>query len=178
MPRRKPSLTAAQIKQHIAAIMKEIEKQRRLARGNAFTAVTPKEVERKLRRVNSPFIDWQTWSGNVPGGGTQSYTVGVYNPDPVAVKNLFVHVWVGSGNVDTVAGTFLMNVDPRFPRALMPAFDGFALGPGASTSVTVTFPVPTGLPTTNYPGNSCLWQANWHDTGRYLDRGVFVFAVP
>ncbi len=47
-----------------------------------------------------------------------SFSLGIYNPDPIQAIWLYAHVWVGSGNVDPVVGTFLGTVDPRFPRLL------------------------------------------------------------
>ena len=92
-------------------------------------------------------------------------------------RSLFAHVWIGSGNVDPVVGTFLSNVDPRFPRLTEPPVFGLTLAPGASAHLTFTIKVPATAEKTNYIGNSCLMQFNWHDTGKYLDRGVIVFAV-
>ena len=45
-----------------------------------------------------------------------NYNLGIWNPDPVQATSLFAHVWVGSGNIDPTVGTFLLNVDQRFPR--------------------------------------------------------------
>ena len=165
------------VQKHIRRIQELVEAARREKKGENFTALTPEEIERKLRRVNSPFITMQSWDSKVPPGGTILYEVGIYNPDPVDVYHLFVHVWVGSGNVDPTVGTFLLNVDTRFPRLTEPPFSGLILAPGASATVQFTIPVPTTIETTNYMGNSCLMQVDWHDVGAYLDRGVFVFQV-
>ena len=169
-------LTPAQIKEHIKNIQKATEKHKQENKGEHFTAVTPQEIERKLRRVNSPMIVSQGWSGTTPGG-TFTYSLGVFNPDPTQAIWLFAHVWVGSGNVDPTVGTFLSNVDTRFPRLTQPAFAGLTLAPGASATLNFTIKVPSTAERTNYLGNSCLMQFNWHDIGKYLDRGVFVFAV-
>jgi hypothetical protein len=118
----------------------------------------------------------QGWNGAIPGGNV-NYSVTVYNPDPTTAIWLFVHVWVGSGNVDANNGTFLLNVDTRFPRLTQTAPTGFSLASGASTTLNFTLAVPAAIQKTGYIGNSCLMQFNWHDTGKYLDRGVFVFVV-
>ena len=145
-------------------------------KGEHFTAITPEEIEKKFKRVNSPMIVSQGWGSTTPGGSF-NYSLGIFNPDPVAAANLFAHVWIGSGNVDPVVGTFLSNVDPRFPRLTEPPVFGLTLAPGASANLNFTIKVPATAEKTNYIGNSCLMQFNWHDTGKYLDRGVIVFAV-
>jgi len=172
--------TPAQIKGHIKKIQDVVEEHRRLVKkGEKFTAVTPEDVERKLNRTNSPMIVSQSgsWTGSTPLGGTFTYNLGLYNPDPTQALWLFAHVWVGSGNVDPTIGTFLLNVDTRFPRLTVPGFAGLTLPAGGSTVLNFSMKVPSTVEKTNYLGNSCLMRFNWHDVGTYLDRGVFVFTV-
>ena len=168
--------TASEVKSQVEKIQKEVEKHKRENKGEHFTSVTPEEIERKLKRVNSPMIVSQGWNSTTPGG-TVNYNLGLFNPDPTLAVWLFAHVWVGSGNIDPVTGTFLLNVDPRFPRLTEPVFDGLVLPAGASATLKFALKVPASIEKTNYIGNSCLMQFNWHDVGAYLDRGVFVFAV-
>jgi hypothetical protein len=168
--------TVDQIKKQLDSIQKVIEKQKQDNKEEHFTSVTPEEIQKKLMRVKSPMIVSQGW-GNTTPGGTVNYNLGVYNPDPTQAIWLFAHVWVGSGNIDPTVGTFLLNVDPRFPRLTQPAFSGLTLAAGASTTLSFALAVPSTAEKTNYLGNSCLMQFNWHDVGLYLDRGVFVFAV-
>jgi len=169
-------LTAAQINEHIRTIQKAIKKHKRENKGEHFTAVTPEEIEKKLKRINSPMIISQGWSGTAPGG-TVNYNLGVYNSDPTQAIWLLAHVWVGSGNIDRTVGTFLLNVDARFSRLTQPVFPGLTLAAGAFAILNFTIKVPSTVEETNYLGNSCLMQFNWHDIETYLDRGVFVFAV-
>ena len=176
----KSKWTSAQIKKHVQNIQQVIEQQKRLVKhGESFTAVTPEDIERKLKRTNSPMIISQTgsWTGPTPLGGTLSYSVGLYNPDPTTANNLFAHVWVGPGNVEPTVGTFLLNVDTRFPRLTQPAFAGLMLTAGASAVLSFALRVPSTVENSNYLGNCCLMRFNWHDVGTYLDRGVFVFTV-
>jgi hypothetical protein len=173
---KKGKFTTAQIKDHTQRIQKAIEKFKRENKYEQFTALTPEEIEKKMKRVNSPMIVSQGWNGTTPGG-TCNYSVGIYNPDPTQAIWLFAHVWVGSGNVDPNVGTFLLNVDSRFPRLTQPPPTGLSLAPGASATLTFALKVPSTVEKTGYIGNSCLMQVNWHDVGTYLDRGVFVFAV-
>jgi hypothetical protein len=164
------------VKNHVKKVQEAVEKHRREHKGEHFTALTPEEVEKKLRRVNSPMITSQGWGG-APPGGTVNYSVGIYNPDPTQAIWTFAHVWVGSGNIDPVVGTFLLNVDTRFPRLTQPDFAGLNIPPGGSTTLNFTLAVPASVERTNYIGNTCLMQFNWHDVGTYYDRGVFVFKV-
>lgn len=168
--------TAAQVKEQVQRIQQVIEKHRRENKEQQFTSITPEEIEKKLKRVQSPMIVSQGWGSTTPGG-TINYNLGIYNPDPTQAIWLFAHVWVGSGNIDPTVGTFLLNVDTRFPRLTQPAFSGLTLAAAASATLNFALKVPATIEKTNYLGNSCLMQVNWHDAGTYLDRGIFVFAV-
>ncbi len=172
-----PKFTAAQIKQQIKRIQEAIEKEKGRHRGQNFTEVKPEDIEKKLKRVKSPMIIFQGWSGSAPPGGTINYNVGIWNPDPTAAIWLFAHAFVGSGNVDPVVGMFLQNVDTRFPRLTEPAFPGASIDPSTSLTINFAMQVPAGVQKTNYIGNTCLMQFNWHDVGTYLDRGVWPFTV-
>lgn len=171
--------TPKQINEHIQNIAKAVEQHRRDKKGDFFTYATPEEIERKLKRVNSPMIVSQvgSWTGATPPGGTFNYSVGIYNPDATQAIWLFAHVWIGSGNVDPTVGTFLLNVDSRFPRLTLPRFAGLSIAPSAFATLTFSLTVPAAVERTNYLGNTCLMRFNWHDVGTYLDRSVFVFEV-
>jgi hypothetical protein len=82
-----------------------------------------------------------------------------------------------SGNIDPTVGTFLLNVDTRFPRLTQPPFIGLSLGSGASTTLSFSIKVPATVESSVHLGNSCLMRLNYHDIGSYLDRGVFPFTV-
>jgi hypothetical protein len=168
--------TNAQIKEHIKKILEVVEKHKKENKEENFTGITYEEIEKKFKRVNSPMIVSQGWNSTTPGG-IINYNLGIYNPDPTQAIWLFAHVWVGSGNVDPIVGTFLSNVDTRFSRLTQPSFAGLSLAPGASATLSFSLVVPSTAEKTNYIGNSCLMNFNWHDVGTYLDRGVFVFAV-
>ena len=45
--------TEGEIKEHIQRIEKAVEKHKSENKGEHFTSVTPDEIERKLKRVNS-----------------------------------------------------------------------------------------------------------------------------
>lgn len=169
--------TAAQIKEQTAKIQEVIAKEKARFKGQNFTEAKPEDIDKKLKRVNSPMIVFQGWSGSAPAGGTISYSVGIWNPDPTQAFNLFAHAWIGSGNVDPVVGTFLLNVDPRFPRLTEPAFAGASINPSTSLTINFNLHVPAGVDKTNYLGNTCLMQFNRHDIGNYLDRSVWPFTV-
>jgi hypothetical protein len=174
--RKQSKWTAAQIKAHIRGIEQAVEKHKSEHKGGQFTVITTEEIERKFKRVNSPMIVSQGWSA-APAPGTFNFSLNLYNPDPTPCSPLFAHVWVGSGNVDPNVGTFLQNVDPRFPRLTLPKFYGLTLAAGASTTLNYLIKVPGTVEKTNYLLNSCLMQLSWHDVGTYLDRSVYVFEV-
>ena len=74
---KRPKFTPTQIKQHIKKIQETIDKQKRENEGEHFTSVTPEEIEKKLKRVNSPMIVSQGWnstrrtSNSSAGGGAR-----------------------------------------------------------------------------------------------------------
>jgi hypothetical protein len=93
---------------------------------------------------------------------------------------LYAQLWVGSGNVDPTIGSFLLNVDTRFPRITQPAsFSGLQMAGGPATVASLAFnlSVPTGIEPLHYTAQTCLFRAGWLDVGQYLDRAMFVFAV-
>lgn len=172
-----PRFSPEEIRKHIKKIQEATEKHRREHRHESFEALTPEEIEKKLKRVNSPMITSEGWAH--PTAGTSfGYSVTIYNPDPTPASGVYVHVWVGSGNVDPGVGTFLLNVDPRFPRLTEPPVTTpLTLASGASVTLSFTIFVPASIEKSSYLGNACLMRLNWLDTGTYLDRGVFLFRV-
>lgn len=176
---KKPKFTPSQIKEHVKKIQDAIEKQKRENQLEYFRSITPEEIEKKLKRVNSPFIVSEAYDYNAIRGGTVPYQIRIYNPDPTTARNMFAHVWVGSGNVDPTVGTFLTNVDTRFPRMTEPgnAAGGLHLAPGGFEVLMFALNVPMCVERTSYIGETCLMQINFLDVGEYLDRAVFVFQV-
>ena len=148
---KKPKFTPAQIKKKVKEIQEVIEQQTRENQGEHFVSLTPEEIEKKLKRSNSPIITVQGWSDAHPGGSVY-YLVGIVNPDPTPADSLFVHVWVGSGNIDPAVSTFLLNVDAHFPRLTQPKTFGLQLAPSAGTLLTFSLKVPNVTEKTNYMG--------------------------
>jgi hypothetical protein len=140
-------------------------------------------ARRKLKKSSIAQIlrFWQAEriQGGASPGGIISYLINIYNPDPTPADELFMHVWVGSGNADPTVGTFLLNVDTRFPRLLQPTASGGGLriAPNTITWLQFDLAVPTNVERANYMGQSCLIHGGWNDVGQYLDRGMFVFSV-
>jgi hypothetical protein len=159
-------------------ILEEIERHRKKAKEKKlkFTAPTKKQIWKKLMKENSPMIISQGWGSTTPGG-TFNYTVGIHNPDPTRRIWMFNHVFIGPANIVSDAGQALCTVDKRFPRLTLPKFDGLAIDPGASATLSYSIDVPNNVERTNYIGNSFLFRANWHDIGEYFDRSIFVFEV-
>jgi hypothetical protein len=121
-------------------------------------------------------IVYQAWGGAAPGGAF-TYNVGISNPDSVNWSSLYVHVFVGPANLVPDVGDVVSAVDSRFPRLTMPRFFGLSLAPGTTQTLSFSITVPAGIERSNYLGNAILFQANYNDVGRYLDRGLFVFGV-
>lgn len=178
-----PKRSPAELKRLADAIKAEIakHKEQHEKRGETFTSVTPEQLENKLQRAQSPMIVWQSWNNTAPPGGAISYSVGVTNPDPVSWSNLAVELSVGDRNPIANNDVFLSDRDTRFPSLAQPPTLGFTLGPAgspnASTSFNFSLNIPNGVEKTGYFGNSVLQQLNFHDVGKYLDRGVFFFGV-
>jgi hypothetical protein len=70
--------TAAKIKEQIKKILQAIEKEKSRYRDQNlnFIEVKPQDIERKLKRMKSPMIIQQIFSGSAPEGGTINYNVG------------------------------------------------------------------------------------------------------
>jgi len=170
--------------EHAARIIRaaiEEERQAREKEGYTFTGLTSQELAEKLKRANSPMIVFQGWDNSAPPGGAISYTVGVFNPDPVGWGQLSVAVSVGNRNPIVSNDGFLSDSDRRFPTLAQPATLGFALGPLGSANASASFSFVLNLPDpvekTGYFGNTVLEQVRFHDVGLYLDRAVFFFSI-
>jgi hypothetical protein len=176
MPGARPPESAAKRRDKIK---KDVQKLQRAAerKGWNFTTPTDDELTEKLRRAKSPMIVFQGWSSSAPPGGSISYQVGINNPDPTDWIWLFVHLFIGPGNMVRNTGAALATVDERFPRLTLPEFDGLQIASGATESLDFQISVPVGVEATNYLGNSFLFQSTWHDPGEYIDRSLFVFQV-
>ena len=122
-------------------------------------------------------IVWQTWGGSAPPGGSISYSLGIYNPDPMPWDALFNHVFVGAANLAADPDDALPAVDARFARLTQPDFAGLTVNPGVTQSLSYVLPIPPGAERTNYLGNSFLFHSTWHDKAQYFDRSLFVFKV-
>ena len=159
-------------------ILEEIARHRKEAQEKElnFTAPTKKQIWKKLSKKASPMIIFQSWNHTTPGG-TINYNVGIKNPDPTKRIWIFNHLFIGPANMVSDVGQALCTVDTRFPRLTLPDFDGLALDPGATETLSFSFKVPNDVESTNYLGNSFLFRANWHDIGEYFDRAIFVFEV-
>ncbi len=173
----KKPFTEEEKAKHVKKIQEEIEKQRKnVKKGDNFVAPTEEQLREKLGRVNSPMLTWQSWS-SAPPGGTFTYSVGAYNPDPVVRGSLICYFFVGPGNAVADPGSFMLNADARFPRlAQTPPF-GFSLNPGETKSISFPVKVPASAEPNGYLGNSVLFMLNFTDVGTYYDRATFCFQV-
>lgn len=126
---------------------------------------------------------------SAPPGGIIHGRMYVDFADPATVPSesgIYVHVWIGSGNIDPDLGTFLMNVDSRFPRLTQPKVPGLQPGVSQAPEIPVRpdsslldfkLQVPSHVEQTNYLGNICLMQRAGFDVGTYLGRASFEFRV-
>lgn len=157
-------------------------------RGETFTAMTVEEATSRLAN-SDPSIGGFGWSLSAPPGGVVIGRAVIIFPEPTAVpaeSNLYLHVWVGSGNVDPDLGSFLRNVDPRFPRLSEPRVPGLRPGlsqvpefPAHPDTALLAFElrVPFEVEQTVYLGNMCLMQRSPYSVGAVLGRASFAFRV-
>lgn len=180
--RRSRIWTATQIKKHIQNVQDVIAKQKQEKLGEQFIAATPEEIKRELKSIRSIWdetslmISFMGWNNTNPGG-TVNFNLVIYNPGPTEIIWIFAHLWVGSGNIDPNIGSFLTNVDTRFPRLTQPAQPGLTLAAGAHAQLSFALKVPSTVEQTSYFGNICLMHPRWITVGDYLGRGCFVFEV-
>jgi hypothetical protein len=178
--------TTAQLREQTKAIIASIERQKAASQRSKeqFAAMAPADLEKKVSAKQVPSLGMFSWSKVTAPGGQVEVSVFVLNPESNPAPNLYVHVWVGSGNIDPVVGTFLSNVDTRFPRLTRPENPGlvegdphpFPLSPGLKR-LNFFLAVPPDIEESVYLGNICVMQLNGHGVGKYLDRGVFQFSV-
>jgi hypothetical protein len=167
--------------ERIQKILYETEKARKKfakkGKGWNFTGIDEEEIKKKLPKSNSPLIIYQSWTSATSPGSTINYTVGINNPDPEIRFSLFLYVFVGPANTCPDACAALALEDPRFPRLILPKFEGLSLSPGATEELAFSIAVPSNVEPSVYMGNSFLLRVNWHGIGWYNDRSCFVFEV-
>jgi hypothetical protein len=163
----------------VRTIQEDIDRHRKAAEqdGRTFTALTETQLAKKLRSVNSPIITWQSWGSTAAPGSLIGYSVGISNPDPVDVIQLFGHLFVGPANIAPDVSEAISAVDTRFPRLTMPQVPGLTVKAGATEQLDFSIDIPVSLEKSNYMGNTILFQSTWHDPAVYLDRSLFVFQV-
>ena len=71
-----------ELRKHMSVLEAAMERHRREFKYEHSHSITAEALERKLKRVNSPMVYWEAWSGSSPGSSF-NYYVAVYNPDPV-----------------------------------------------------------------------------------------------
>lgn len=142
-----------------------------------FTAVDEDALIRKFARVNSPMIIFQSWNASSLPGGTINYSFGVYNPDAFNWIWLYGYGYVGPSNFVANVGEAVGARDRRFANLTRPSFPGQQVAPLSTVKLNFSMPVPANIEKTTYQGNTVLFQADWHDVGQYLDRGLWTFDV-
>jgi hypothetical protein len=168
-------LSAAEIKRQSQLVREAIKEHRQERRFERFESIADEDIAKKLRRVNTPFINSIGW-GNLPSGGSMLLSVGVFNPDPVASGAMWILVFVGPAFAVADDGIALLNVDARFNRLAGPD-GGMVLAPSASSSATFTFRAPAGIDKSDYICNLFLTRLLVFDAGSVLDRAAIDVAV-
>lgn len=179
-------MTPAQLRERMKTILASIEQHKDASQrsGKQFASLAAADLEKSVSAKPAPSIGMFSWSRATAPGGKVELNVFVVNPESNPAPNLYVHVWVGSGNIDPTLGTFLLNVDTRFPRLTRPENPGlvegdphpFPLSPGTKR-LDFFLAVPPDIEESVYLGNICVMQLNGHGVGKYLARAVFQFSV-
>jgi len=185
-----PELTAEQLDVRAAEFIEaEAHLRAHASRGETFAALSLDEVKTRLIGSADPFFGGFGWTLSAPPGGVITGRVSVNFPQPDAVpadSNIYVHVWVGSGNVDLDVGRSLLNVDWGFPRLSEPKVPG--LRPGISqvpeipvfgdrSLLSFRLQVPFNVEPSVYLGNMCLMRRSPFAVGEVLGRAAFAFRV-
>jgi len=170
--------TDRQVQEELERRLEEIEllNQQAQQQGLAASATTKEQLEKKIRgeTSNSPYIYQQSWSSNVPLGGTALYQVWYSNPDPGYYYPSFVSVFFGVANfLDDIADG-LSGRDTRWPELSSPLF---ALASGATGTQSFSYVTPNVVQRSTYLGNAVLWRGDFHDQGTYFDRALFNVAL-
>jgi hypothetical protein len=166
------------LKEHIRNIEKAVKKHKKENKGKRFTFVPPDEIESRLKPANTSIFHSISSAQRVRLGQTNHCSVGIYNPGPDRSGPLAVHVWVGFHIVDATGGTFLLDVDKRFPRLRQPPYSP-GIEVDADSYVTLGgFPlaIPTTVEKTGYVVNACLVEELW-GYHKLLDRAIIAFEV-
>jgi hypothetical protein len=185
-------LTADQIKEQAKRIAEGLERTKQpQGKGKIFRQIQLGDAQKRLETTGDPFFYGAFWDAFAPPGGIIGLRTFIWNPShPNLASHVYIHVWIGAGIIDPVVGTFLSNVDTRFPRLTEPG--SFGLRPGMMAPDTSGFEpnvmsldfaikVPAEIEPSNYVGNMCLMRLGdigaSDDIGQYLDRAHFVFKV-
>ena len=164
-------------KADIQKVREAIEKHRKAGKFEHFDALTDEEIEKKLKRTNTPFISSLGYSSNTTPGGSFTFSAGVSNPDPVTVSEMYVYTQIGPGLAVTDNGIALLAVDDRWNRLAAPAPFGLSLPSGGFGSASVTIKAPSNIEKTTYFASVFLLRRQAFDVSLVLDRAGFAFAV-
>ena len=163
---------------NVRVLREEIERRRGEAReqGRNFAAPTGAQILDRLQSARSPMFSFIAWGGPTASPGTINMSVGIFNPDPVGLGNLFVHVFIGPASLVADVGQALALVDTRFPRLTGPPF-GLVVNASGTVSLDFSIEVPAAIGASSYLANAFLFFADFFGSGAPLDRASFVFEV-
>ena len=143
-----------------------------------FVPISARELEVSLTTQLLTIL-WQGGPGApLPEGSSFTYTIGLHNPGLATVGYVFAHTWAGFGHPDPNIGTFLLNVDRRFPTLTEPqTVQGLTLAPNETKALNFLVKLPTGVESTLYTLNTCVMRAHWTGVGDFIARAAFPFMV-
>jgi len=169
-------MTADEVRTHMKNVRDAHERLLREGKYENARTLDDEELAKKLNRTNTPFISGFGFGSAAPGG---SFGVGAtaYNPDPVTIYGIYIHLFVGPSLVVPDNGIALLNVDTRFNRLTEPPFYGMTLAPSTSSSVNFTMRIPATIEKSIYFGNLFLIRSFIFSLGSVLDRVDFAFRV-
>jgi hypothetical protein len=162
------------VKNEVRRRAEEIEllKQQAQQQGLAFSAPSKEQLDKKIRgeSADSPYIYAMSWTSGTPLGGPAYYQVWMSNPDPTSYYPVFVSVFFGVANFFDSIADGVIGRDQRWPYLNSAPF---SIASGGTATQTFNYPTPVSVPRSTYLGNAVVWVGDYHDQGRYFDRGLF-----
>jgi hypothetical protein len=166
--------TDKEVQQQVEQVLREIElhKQQTQQRGLTYSGLSEEQIVKKVRgeTAKSPFITGEGWTSGTHPGSPATYSVNIFNPDPVGYYPMFVTIFFGLANFFGNIAEGWEGRDKRWPEL---STAPFSISAGGSTTQNFSYTVPVGVPLSTYLGEAVVWVGDFHDIGKYFDRGFF-----
>lgn len=147
----------------------ELAKKEAKNKGFSFVSRTRKELEEKLRSVNTPFIGIMAWKGVGHISDTFTHEIGVFNPDPVFATRLVGHLSFGPASLIANNNTALLSAYANFPR-LYQEYPAIPSGDLKYIIFNYHFPITTVTLSPLHLGNVLIFKNSTFETGSIIDR--------